>query len=156
MQITVGGRKRGNPASAESRKKKNADRRYVKWLGVIFDDSLDFDMHWKARLAKARKALGSLSGVGASQCGMCPGGWKKAYEGMIRSIATWRTELGWRVQKAWEKEFSRLQTRLSGRRRELAGYRNGQSQPDGGCRRCDNTPRQQPSSVRGSVRGGPH
>ena len=31
----------------KSRKKKSADRRYVKWLGVIFDDSLDFDMHWK-------------------------------------------------------------------------------------------------------------
>ena len=28
-----------------SRKKKNADRKYVKWLGAIFDDSLDFDMH---------------------------------------------------------------------------------------------------------------
>ena len=28
-----------------SKKKKNVDRRYVKWLGVIFDDSLDFDMH---------------------------------------------------------------------------------------------------------------
>ena len=26
------------------RKKKNADRRYVKWLGFIFDDSLDFDI----------------------------------------------------------------------------------------------------------------
>ena len=31
------------------RKKKNADQKYVKWLGVIFDDSLDFDMHWKSR-----------------------------------------------------------------------------------------------------------
>ena len=40
---------------------------------------------------------------------MCPGGWKKAYEGMIRSIATWGAELGWRGQKAWEKEFCRLQ-----------------------------------------------
>ena len=28
-----------------SRKKKNANRRYIKWLGVIFDDSLDFDIH---------------------------------------------------------------------------------------------------------------
>ena len=30
-----------------------------KWLGVIFDDSLDFDIHGKSGLAKARKALGS-------------------------------------------------------------------------------------------------
>ena len=40
---------------------------------------------------------------------MCPKGWKKAYEGMIRSIATWGAELGWRGQRNWEKEFSRLQ-----------------------------------------------
>ena len=33
----------------KSRKKRNADRKYVKWLGVIFDDSLDFGMHWKSR-----------------------------------------------------------------------------------------------------------
>ena len=72
----------------ESRKKRNADRKYVKWLGVIFDNSLDFDIHWKSWLAKASKALGALSGVGGSQWGMCPGGWKMAYEGMIRSIAS--------------------------------------------------------------------
>ena len=40
---------------------------------------------------------------------MCLGGWKKAYEGMIRSIATWGVELGWRGQKKCEKEFSWLQ-----------------------------------------------
>ena len=39
---------------------------------------------------------------------MCPGGRKKAYEGMIRSITTWGAELGWRGQKIWEREFSRL------------------------------------------------
>ena len=48
----------------KSRKRKNAERKYIKWLGVIFDDSLDFDIHWKSRLVKARKALGALSGVG--------------------------------------------------------------------------------------------
>ena len=43
--------KRG-PAFEKEQGKKNADRQYVKWLGVIFDDSLDFDIHWKSRLAK--------------------------------------------------------------------------------------------------------
>ena len=37
------------------------------------------------------------------------GGWRKAYQGMIRSIASWGAELGWRGHKAWEKKFSRLQ-----------------------------------------------
>ena len=93
----------------KTRKKRNVDRKHVKWLGVIFDDSLDFDVYWKSRIAKARKALRALSGVGGLQWGMCPRGWKKAYEGMIRSIAMWRAELGWRGQKNWEKKFSRLQ-----------------------------------------------
>ena len=62
------------------------DRKYIKWLGVIFDDSLDFDIYWKSRLMKARKALGALNGVGGAQWGMCLGGWKRAYEGMIRTI----------------------------------------------------------------------
>ena len=34
----------------------DVELRNGKWLGVIFDDSLDFDIHWKSRLAKARKA----------------------------------------------------------------------------------------------------
>ena len=72
----------------KNRKRRNADRKCVQWLGVIFDDSLDFDIHWKSRIMKARKALGALSGVGASQWGMCPGGWKRVYESMVRSIAT--------------------------------------------------------------------
>ena len=50
----------------KTRKKRNVDRKHVKWLGVIFDNSLDFDVHWKSRIAKARKALGALSGVGGS------------------------------------------------------------------------------------------
>ena len=66
-------------------------------------------MHWKSRLMKARKALGALSGVGGSQWGMGTGGWKKAYKGMIRSVATWVEELGWRGQKKWEQELNRLQ-----------------------------------------------
>ena len=44
--------------------------------------ALAFDIQWKARLAKARKALGALSEMGGSQWGLCPGGWKKAYEGI--------------------------------------------------------------------------
>ena len=34
-------------------KKKRAEVEKVKWLGIIVDDTLDFDHHWKSRLAKA-------------------------------------------------------------------------------------------------------
>ena len=67
----------------KSRKKKNAGR-YVKWLGVIFDDSLDFEMYWKARISKARKVLGALSGLGASlHCDM----------GSVVTVGWWVTNL---------------------------------------------------------------
>ena len=62
----------------KSRRKRNANQKFIKWLGVIFDDSLDFDIHWKSRLTKARKTLGALNGVGGAQWGMCPGGPMKA------------------------------------------------------------------------------
>lgn len=51
----------------KSRKKSNAARRNVKWLGAIFNYSLYFNMHWKSPIAKARKALAALSGVEALQ-----------------------------------------------------------------------------------------
>ena len=60
-------------------------------------------MHWMSQPVMARKGLGALSGVAG-----CPGGCKKAYEDMIRSIATWGAKLGWRGQKARSKEFRRL------------------------------------------------
>ena len=88
-------------------------RRYevekVKWLGIIVDDTLDFDHHWKSRLAKARQLLGSLSGMGSSQWGISPSSWRQLYTGMIRVVALWGAELRWQGQIAWLKEFERLQ-----------------------------------------------
>ena len=55
---------------------------------------MDFDMHWKSRIAKARKALGALSGVKAVKAAQWERrGWKKTYEGMTRTIATWGVEV---------------------------------------------------------------
>ena len=134
----------------KGRKKRNA-----KWLGVIFDGSLDFDIHWKSRLSKARKALGALSGVGESQWGMCPGGWKEAYEGMIRCIATWGGELGWRGQKSWEKEFGRLQYQALRGQQEPSRGLQWKKSTDGGGRRRAHAYGQQSDSTRGTKCGGP-
>ena len=49
------------------KKKKRYKVEEVKWLGIIVDDTLDFDHHWKSRLAKARQVLGSLNSMGSSQ-----------------------------------------------------------------------------------------
>ena len=44
----------------------------VKWLGIIIDENLLFDIHWIYRLEKARKLLGALNGIGSSQWGVSP------------------------------------------------------------------------------------
>ena len=81
----------------------------MKWLGVILDEELDFGPHWKYRLGKARSLLGALKGVGNSRWGMGPVSWKLAYTGMIRAVASWGVEVGWRAQKEWRTEMESLQ-----------------------------------------------
>ena len=96
--------------SSEGRKKRRGgETKWVKWLGIILDEDLSFDVHWQKRVEKARSLLGALKGVGNSEWGLSPRGWRQVYTGMIRTVATWRAELGWRGQKRWEEELERLQ-----------------------------------------------
>ena len=81
----------------------------MKWLGIILDETLQFDHHWKSRIDKARKLLGTLGGIGSSQWGISPGSWRQLYTEMVRIVALTRAELGWGGQKEWEREFERLQ-----------------------------------------------
>lgn len=46
------------------KKSKNKEIEKVKWLGVILDEDLEFDIHWKGRIAMARKMLGALNSIG--------------------------------------------------------------------------------------------
>lgn len=50
----------------------------VKWLGVIFDKSLTFELHWKMRIEKVRALIGALREVGGSRWGMSPDSWQVA------------------------------------------------------------------------------
>ena len=50
----------------KKRWKKHKDVKWVKWIGIIMDESLSFKEHWKSRIAKARKMLGQLNGLGNS------------------------------------------------------------------------------------------
>ena len=52
------------------RNKRNKKVDKVKWLGVVLDEDLEFDIHWKGRIAKARGMLGALNGIGNSQWGV--------------------------------------------------------------------------------------
>ena len=54
------------------KKGRENERKWIKWLGIILDDQLEFDIHWKARIEKARKMLGALNGIGNSQWGISP------------------------------------------------------------------------------------
>src|SRR6266576_2592196 len=99
----------GCPLGRKKRKgKEGRGQKWVKWLGIIFDEDLNFDQHWH-RIAAARRLLGAIGGVGNSKCGMSPRSWRQAYTGMVRVVASWGSELGWRGQKRWEIEMDRLQ-----------------------------------------------
>ena len=57
-----------NPGGKGSgKRKKRTEIERVKWLGIIIDETLDFDYHCKSRIDKARKLLGALSSIGSSQ-----------------------------------------------------------------------------------------
>ena len=77
------------------KRKRNKEMERVKGLGVILDEDLEFDIHWKGRVAMAKKMLGALNGVGHSQCGISPNSWRWAYTGMVGLIATWGAEISW-------------------------------------------------------------
>ena len=70
----------------KKRRKMNSEVRWVKWVGIIMDESLTFREHWKSRSANASKMLGQLSGLGNSKCGMSANSWT-VYTGMIRAVA---------------------------------------------------------------------
>ena len=91
------------------KRRRNKEIERVKWLGVILDEDLEFNIHWNGRVAMAKKMLGALKGVGNSQWGISPNSWRSAYTGMGRSIATWGAELKWRGQDQWRHEMTKLQ-----------------------------------------------
>ena len=66
----------------------------MKWLRIILDKDLSFDTHWQKWVEKSRNLLGALAGVGNSKWGLSLMGWRQVYTGMIRTVATWRVELG--------------------------------------------------------------
>ena len=45
-------------------RQKNGDVKWVKWIGIIMDESLSFKEHYKSRTDKARKMLGQLKRLG--------------------------------------------------------------------------------------------
>lgn len=80
----------------DKRRSKKKDVKWVKWVGIVMDESLSFKEHWKERLEKARKLLGSLNELGSSNWSMSANSWRSAYTRMIRADALWGIELAWR------------------------------------------------------------
>jgi len=81
------------------KRKRSADVKWVKWIGIIMDKSLLFDKYWQSRIDKARAMLGQLNGIGTSNWGISATSWRSIHMGMIRAVAMWGSELGWRGQK---------------------------------------------------------
>jgi len=93
----------------QKRRRKNVEVKWVKWLGIISDENLTFKEHWQARIKKARAMLAQFNRLGNSQWGISATSLRQIYTGMIRAIALWGSELGWRGQRDWGKEFEHLQ-----------------------------------------------
>ena len=64
----------GGVGSGKRKRKSEVEK--VTWLGIKVDDTLDFDHHWKSRLAKARQLLGSLCSMGSPQWGISCSSWR--------------------------------------------------------------------------------
>ena len=89
-----------NPEGKGSgKKKKRAEGEKVRWLGIIIDENLEFDHYRKSRVEKARRQLRALNGIGNSQLEISPGSWHHLYTGIVKVVAMWGAELGWRGQK---------------------------------------------------------
>lgn len=121
----------------QNRRKENSEVRTVKWVGLVMDESLSFKEHWKERLGKAKRLLGSLNGLGNANWGLSASSWRALYTGMIRAVALWGMELAWRGQSNWEEEFEKLQYQalkkcvnaVQGSRRELVSQIAGVESP---------------------------
>ena len=42
----------------------------MKWLGIILDKDLEFDVHWRKWIDKVRQMLGALNRIGTTQWGV--------------------------------------------------------------------------------------
>jgi len=81
--------------------------------------------------------LAQFNGIGNSQWGVSASSWRQIYTGMIRAVALWGAELGWRGQKDWEEEMEKLQYQClkkcvnatHGSRRELVSQIAGVESP---------------------------
>ena len=56
-------------------RKKRREEEHAKWLGVICNESLSFDRHWKLRVEKAQKRLEVLTGLRGLQWGISRSSW---------------------------------------------------------------------------------
>src|SRR4029077_1765304 len=56
----------------KKRGRKGMEQKWIKWLGIIFDENLDFEDHWSHRIATARYLIGAIGSIGYSRWGMSP------------------------------------------------------------------------------------
>ena len=71
----------------------------VKLLGVIIDEFLTFESHWKVRVEKGRGLVGAIRRIGGSRCSMRSYRWRVAYNGMVKLVVSWGIEVVWKGQK---------------------------------------------------------
>ena len=68
------------------------NKKYMKWLGVILEEFLQFDLHCKQRIRKARNLLRAFGSIGNWQFGISTQSWHQHYMGMVRTDIYRRNE----------------------------------------------------------------
>lgn len=77
----------------------------VKWLGILFNNTLSFKQHILERIKKAKGAFFRLQRLTNTERGLSAFAVRQLYLACINSVATYGAELYWRQQVWVEKSF---------------------------------------------------
>lgn len=99
----------------------------VKWLGILFNNTLSFKQHILERIKKAKGAFFRLQRLTNTERGLSAFAVRQLYLACINSVATYGAELYWRQQVWVEKSFQSLQN--LGLRKILGAFRTSPIKP---------------------------
>ena len=92
----------------DKKRKKKVEVKWVKWLEIILDESLTLEKTLEVPHSQSASHVRPIQWNRQLTVGVSTSNWRKIYTGMIRAVALWAAELGWRGQQDWEEEMEKL------------------------------------------------
>lgn len=81
----------------------------VRWLGVWFDQKLNFNQHVNTRVAQAKKAFGRMARLTNTEKGLSHIAMRQLYLACVISIADYASPVWWKDQKQFSDRLQGLQ-----------------------------------------------